>query len=150
LPTAKGVARQKEEIIIQTKPEAKVGNSQKKILVMDDEPILRELAKRILEQLGHVVEVTKDGQAAIDCYQAALLAGYPFDVVLLDLTIPGGMGGKQTMVKLLELDPQVKAVVCSGYSSDLMLSNYQEYGFKDVLVKPYRIKELKSVLERLT
>ncbi|MEI6045887.1 MAG: PAS domain S-box protein [Chloroflexota bacterium] len=121
-----------------------------KLLVMDDESVLRELIKRTLQKYGHRIELAKDGQEALKLYQTALEEGEPFDVVLLDLTIPGGMGGKQTMTKLLELDPQVKAIVCSGYSSDQIMSNYREYGFVDVLLKPYRLEELSKVLVRIT
>ncbi|NWJ98031.1 MAG: PAS domain S-box protein [Chloroflexi bacterium] len=121
-----------------------------KLLIMDDEANLRELLKRTLQKFGHRVEIAKDGGEVLQLYQAALEQGQPFDVVLLDLTIPGGMGGKQTIVKLLELDPQVKAIVCSGYSSDPIMSNYQEYGFKEALLKPYRLQELSNVLERIT
>ncbi len=121
-----------------------------RVLVMDDEPSLRDVLKRTLNRLGSEVEVAKNGGEAIQLYEAALKTGQPFDIVFLDLTVPGGMGGKQTLVRLRELDPQVKAVVCSGYSSDPILSNYQEYGFWDVLTKPFRIEDLVKVLRRVS
>lgn len=121
-----------------------------RVLVMDDEPSLRDVLKRTLNRLGSEVEVAKNGGEAIKLYEAALKTGQPFDIVFLDLTVPGGMGGKQTVVYLRELDPQVKAVVCSGYSSDPIMSNYQEYGFWDVLTKPFQIEELVKVLKRVS
>jgi PAS domain S-box-containing protein len=140
----------KEEIKkTRAKPKIVTSDSPLKLLVMDDEPILQELAKRTLQRLGHQIEIARHGQEAIQLYEAAFNAGQPFDLVLLDLTIPGGMGGKQTIARLLELDPQVKAVVCSGYSSDPIMSNYREHGFVDVLLKPYRMEELRKVLERV-
>jgi PAS domain S-box-containing protein len=125
-------------------------NHEKKILIMDDEPLLRDLIKRALHKMGYQAELASEGQEALQLYKVCQEAGYPFDAVLLDLTIPGGLGGRETLVKLLEIDPQVKAVVCSGYSSDPVMSNYQDYGFKAVLLKPYRIEELVKVLERVT
>jgi PAS domain S-box-containing protein len=120
-----------------------------RILIMDDEELLRNMARRLLLRLGHTVGVAEDGEEAYRLYGAALEAGQPFDVVLLDLTIPGGMGGKQTMVKLLELDPHVTAVVCSGYSNDPIMSDYQLYGFKEVLPKPYHMEDLQKLLDKL-
>lgn len=120
-----------------------------RILIMDDEELLRNMARRILLRLGHTVGVAEDGEEAYRLYRAALEAGQPFDVVLLDLTIPGGMGGKETMVKLLELDPHVTAVVCSGYSNDPIMSDYKQYGFKEVLPKPYHMEDLNKLLDKL-
>ncbi|MEI7554353.1 PAS domain S-box protein [Candidatus Chlorohelix sp.] len=120
-----------------------------RILVMDDEHLLRTLVKQYLQRLGHKVEVAEEGEEACQLYRAALETKHPFDVVLLDLTIPGGLGGKQTMVKLLELDPQVQAVVCSGYSNDPIMSDYQQYGFKAVLPKPYHMSDLQKLLVKL-
>jgi CheY-like chemotaxis protein len=124
--------------------------NKKKILIMDDERLLRDLIKRALHKMGYQAELASDGQEALQLYRTTQEAGYPFDAVLLDLTIPGGLGGRETLMRLLEIDPQVKAVVCSGYSSDPVMSNYQDYGFKAVLLKPYRIEELVKVLERIT
>ncbi len=121
-----------------------------RVLVMDDEPSLRDVLKRTLNKLGSEVEVAKNGGEAIQLYGTAMKTGQPFDIVFLDLTVPGGMGGKQTVVRLRELDPQVKAVVCSGYSNDPILSNYQEYGFWDVLTKPFHMADLEKVLRRVS
>ena len=79
---------------------------------------------------------------ASELYKKSKNSGRPFDVVIIDLTIPGGMGGRETMQKLLEIDPYVKAIVSSGYSDDAVMSNYMNYNFKGVIAKPYRIEEL--------
>ncbi|MEI6042896.1 MAG: PAS domain S-box protein [Chloroflexota bacterium] len=120
-----------------------------RVLVMDDELLLQKVLKRIFLKLGHEVVLASEGEQACQLYQAALEVGQPFDVVLIDLTIPGGLGGKQTMTRLLELDPEVTAVVCSGYSSDPIMSDYQKFGFKAVLTKPYLVEDLQRVLSQL-
>ena len=113
-----------------------------KILIMDDEEIIREVAGEILLHLGYKVEFCSEGSEAIVTYTMAGKTGEPFDAVLLDLTIPGGMGGKETMKRLLELDPDAKGIVSSGYSNDPILSHYGEYGFCGVVLKPYDIGEI--------
>ena len=103
----------------------------------------------MLNRLGYEVEVAQDGAVALAMYQKAKEAGEPFDAVILDLTIPGGMGGKEAIGKLLEIDPDVKAVVSSGYSEDPVLSNFGEYDFRGVVSKPYKVEELSEVLHRV-
>ncbi len=117
-----------------------------RVLVMDDEEILRNLSRELFGALGHDVEVAKHGQEALEMYQKAIGAGTPFDLVILDLTIRGGMGGVDTMQKLAEIDPQVKAIVSSGYSDDTAIANYMSLGFKAYLKKPYDITALRHVL----
>ena len=102
----------------------------KRILVMDDEESLRNLAQRMLERLEYKVETAKDGVEAIETYEKHMDSGEPFDGVILDLTIKGGMGGEQTIRELMKIDPNVKAIVCSGYFNDPVLANYEEYGFR--------------------
>jgi len=121
----------------------------KKVLVMDDEKTITDVAGAYLTQLGYDVEVARDGSDAIGMYKNAEGAGSPFDIVILDLTVPGGMGGKETILKLLEIDPQVKAVVTSGYSNDPIMTDYTQSGFLGTLAKPYTLKELGSVLSRV-
>jgi len=117
-----------------------------RILVMDDEEMIRKMLRKILPLAGYEVEVAKDGAEAIDLYAKARESGQPFDAVILDLTIPGGMGGKETIKKLLEIDPDVKAIVSSGYSTDPIMSNFREYGFSAVAAKPYSIEALEETL----
>ncbi|MEI6046822.1 MAG: PAS domain-containing protein, partial [Chloroflexota bacterium] len=127
-----------------------MNSSSRKLLVMDDDALLRDMIRRLARLLGYEVALAKEGQEAVELYRIALQTGQPFNIVLLDLTIPGGLGGKQTIAKLLELDPHVKAIVCSGYSSDPVMSDYRKYGFSEVLIKPYQLKDLRLVLERLS
>jgi PAS domain S-box-containing protein len=108
-----------------------------KILVMDDDEMLKEIVEEMLGMLGYESEFAKDGDEAIEMYKKAGESGKPYDAVILDLTIPGGMGGKEAIKILLEMDPEVKAIVYSGYSDDPVISNYREYGFKGMMAKPF-------------
>ncbi len=117
-----------------------------RILVMDDEEHIRDLATEMLSNLGYSVITAVDGAEAIELYKEAMVSGNPFSMVILDLTIPGGMGGKETVQKLMEIDTEVKAIVSSGYSNDPVLANFREHGFKGVISKPYRIRELSEIL----
>ncbi len=118
-----------------------------RILVMDDEDFIRELASVMLDKMGYAVATAPDGQAAVNSYKEALAAGHPFDVVILDLTVPGGMGGKETMRRLLRLDPNVRAIVSSGYSNDPVMANHARYGFCGAVKKPYLVQEMSQVLD---
>jgi len=120
-----------------------------KILVMDDEESIREVAAEILSYLGYKATLAKDGTEAIDLYCEAKDSGFPFAAVIMDLTIPGGLGGKETIKYLLELDPSVKVVVSSGYSNDPIMSHYADHGFRAVMVKPYKIEEVSNILHTL-
>ncbi|MGD9331402.1 MAG: PAS domain S-box protein, partial [Desulfobacterales bacterium] len=118
-----------------------------RVLVMDDEDFIRELAKAMLGKMGYEVELAQDGQAAVKMYANALAAGVPFDAVILDLTIPGGMGGKEALGHLLTLDPNVRAIVSSGYSNDPVMANHTNYGFCGAVHKPYLVQEMSQVLK---
>jgi len=120
-----------------------------RVLVMDDEEIVRVLAQAVLEQLGYQAVCAEDGAQAAELYLKAKEAGEPFSAVILDLTVPGGVGGREAIKLLLAIDPQVKAIVCSGYSSDPVMANHREYGFSAVLSKPYRPHDLSQVLQGL-
>lgn len=120
-----------------------------KILIMDDEDIVRNVAVEILKRLGYEVTAVKEGHEAIQAYQEALKNKQPYDVVIIDLTVPGGLGGKETIRELRKIDPKVKAVVSSGYSNDPIMSKYKDYGFSAVIAKPYRLQDLSEVLKKL-
>jgi CheY-like chemotaxis protein len=116
------------------------------VLVLDDEEMVREVVGSMLERLGFTAHYAADGAEAIQKYLAALSEGTPYTAVIIDLTIPGGMGGKETVARLLELDPGVKAIVSSGYSDDALMAEYREHGFCAVIPKPYTLKELEQAL----
>jgi CheY-like chemotaxis protein len=120
-----------------------------RILVMDDEEGLRVLLKSLLTSLGYEVQTARDGAEAIALCEDAKVRGDSFDVVLLDLTVSGGMGGIEAVARLKELDPSVKLIVSSGYSDATVVSNFRKYGFDDVLRKPWRIAEVSHVLRRV-
>jgi len=119
------------------------------ILVMDDDQSIRELAGEILQHLGYRVEFARDGAEAVALYQAALNSTKPFDAVILDLTVRGGMGGKEAIKKLLAIDPRVKGIVSSGYSEDPGITGYEQHGFHGVVAKPYTLEELGEKLSRV-
>lgn len=122
-----------------------------RILVMDDEEMICDIVKDLLGDAGYRVETVANGTLALDCYRQAIKAGTPFDLVILDLTIPGGTGGKEVVKQILDLDPQAKVVVSSGYADDPVMANYADHGFKGVAAKPYELSTLmKTVNEVLT
>ncbi len=120
-----------------------------RVLVMDDEEVVRDLLRSELTGIGYEVELASVGAETIKKYANAKETGQPFAAVILDLTVPGGMGGKETIKKLLEIDPDVKAIVSSGYSTDPIMTDFVKYGFKGVVVKPYRTSELEQVLHKV-
>jgi two-component system, cell cycle sensor histidine kinase and response regulator CckA len=120
-----------------------------KILVMDDEEMVREVLGKMLASLGYDAEFARDGGEAIEMFVRAHALGQAFAAVILDLTIPGAMGGKEAMERLLEIDPQVKGIVSSGYSDDSIMADFQTYGFSGVIAKPYRIAELGRLLHAM-
>ncbi len=121
----------------------------KRALVMDDEEYIRDLVGSFLEMLGIEADYAENGEEAIQKYKKALQNGKPFDVVIMDLTIRGGMGGKEAVKKILEIDPDAKVIVASGYSTDSVLANANEFGFKGRLSKPFSLEELNKVLTQI-
>jgi len=117
-----------------------------RVLVMDDEATILSVVRRMLERLGCEVTTAPNGDVALARYGEALDAGEPFDVVLLDLTVPGGMGGQDTLRLMRELDPDVRAIVCSGYSNDPVMAEFREKGFSGVIVKPFPMEDLAAVV----
>jgi signal transduction histidine kinase/ActR/RegA family two-component response regulator len=120
--------------------------SRSRILVMDDEPAVRGVIADLLRALGHEAVVAEDGEAALAAWRRARQDGRPFDVVILDLTVPGRMGGRQVVLEMRAVDPDVRALVSSGYSDDPVLSDPGEYGFAGVLKKPYTLDEVARAL----
>jgi PAS domain S-box-containing protein len=143
LPAAEG------EVPTTDVEEERVTIGRGKVLVMDDEESVRDIAREMLRMIGYTVTVARDGTEAVELYRQAMASGEPFDLVLMDLTIPGGMGGQEAIKRLLEIDRDVKAIVCSGYSNDPIMSSYKSYGFHGVIRKPYGMKQLNQMINEI-
>jgi CheY-like chemotaxis protein len=138
-----------DQIVEQKKVDKEVIKGGGKILVMDDEEMVQEIIGKMLGHLGHKVMFAGDGKEAIQLFSRAQESGQAFDAVILDLTVPGGMGGQEAIEKLRQIDPQVNAIVSSGYSEDPIMAEFARYGFSGVIAKPYRISELGKVLNKV-
>jgi signal transduction histidine kinase/CheY-like chemotaxis protein len=130
-------------------PEPVMVRGSGRVLVMDDEEMVRNVAGTILTELGYEVGFARDGREAVAAFLQAKKDGRPFDVVIMDLTVPGGMGGKDAVRELLGHDPTAKVVVSSGYHQDPVMANYREHGFQDVIAKPYDASRLSKTLARV-
>ncbi|HOJ77453.1 MAG TPA: PAS domain S-box protein [Bacillota bacterium] len=119
------------------------------VLFMDDEESILKAMGELLEYHGFKVTLTRDGAETIEVYQQALQDGKPFDVVIMDLTVPGGMGGQETITYLRDINPNIKAIVSSGYANDPIVADYERYGFSGVVIKPYKHDELIAVLAEI-
>src|SRR5581483_8810997 len=117
-----------------------------RVLVVDDEEAIRALVDFTLSHLGYEVSQAATALDGVNTYRERLEAGERFDAVILDLTLPGGMGGKEALKKLIEIDPTVNAIVSSGYATDATMSRYQDYGFRGVIAKPYEAAELGRIV----
>ncbi len=133
---------QTEEIVREFKGKAK-------IMIMDDEEMVRDVARAMLTRLGHNVVLANNGTEALELYREHNSSGEPVDVAIMDLTIPGGMGGQDAVKEVLTFDPEAKVIVSSGYSTDPIMSNYQEYGFCAALVKPYQLQGIAKVINQV-
>lgn len=120
-----------------------------RILVMDDEEHIRSITRKMLEKFGHAVALTKDGEEAVTEYKNAMSQEDAYDLVIMDLTVPGGKGGKEASTEILEFDPNARILVSSGYSNDPVMADYKTHGLKGIIAKPYRLTELKETVERL-
>ncbi|VAW33308.1 Sensor protein of zinc sigma-54-dependent two-component system, partial [hydrothermal vent metagenome] len=120
-----------------------------RVLIMDDDELVRDIAVNMLSAAGFETLNAVDGAAVLEIYRQAAASAKPIDVVIMDLTIPGGMGGEQTAAELLAFDPRAAIIVSSGYSNDQVMANYRDYGFKAAVVKPYNMQELVSTVGRL-
>ena len=120
---------------------------QGRILFMDDEEPIREMISVMLDRLGFTVKTVADGAELLREYAAARGGKEPYDLVMMDLTVPGAMGGREAMQELRKLDPGVKAIVSSGYSGDPVMANFREHGFCGIVPKPFRVNDLAKVLQ---
>ncbi|MCF6187359.1 MAG: PAS domain S-box protein [Desulfobulbaceae bacterium] len=143
LPASKGELPVKESVA----PEMVKGSG--RILIMDDDEVVRQVGAEMLALLGYEVVESSDGEEALKKYREAQQSGTPFDTVILDLTVPGRMGGKETIAGLLEMNPEVKAIVSSGYSHDPIMADFRNYGFSGVIPKPYSFEKLGSTVRSL-
>jgi len=123
--------------------------SAKRILIMDDEELVRSFMEETISFLGYSVTTCAEGAKAVDIYREAMASGRPYDLVVLDLTIRGGLGGQDTIQRLLDIDPAVTAIICSGYIDDPVISHYGAYGFKGAWVKPVSIEQIKTTLKNI-
>jgi CheY-like chemotaxis protein len=121
----------------------------KNILIMDDEEIVGDIARQMLVYLGYEVVLVKDGKEAVSRYKTQFDRGERFHAVIMDLTIPGGMGGKDAVSEILAVDPEAKVIVSSGYSNDPIMAHYKEYGFSAAIAKPFDLQSLKNIVETL-
>ncbi len=137
-----------DEKVVETPRSDKPISGTGRVLIMDDEEFILQVTTDILQNLGYEAEAAHDGDEALAFYKKSMDEGRRFDVVIMDLTIPGGMGGKEAIGKLLRLDPTARAVVSSGYSTDPVMANFSDYGFVGVVPKPYKIDELSIVVKK--
>jgi PAS domain S-box-containing protein len=149
LPAAEGEGKEKEGEEKEKEEKETLPLEKQKILLMDDEGIVRKTIGRMLTDRGSEVVFAEDGVEALKKFREAKNSPHPFDAVILDLTIPGGMGGKETVKKIREMDSNVKIIVASGYSNDPVMANYEKYGFNGVLAKPFHIEELVKILKSI-
>lgn len=120
------------------------------VIVMDDEEIVRDVAREMLEELGYTVHTTINGNETLEVYDSLTKQGEIIHCVIMDLTIPGGMGGKETVHQLLKKHPSAKVIVSSGYTTDPVMENYKLYGFSEIIIKPYNLNDMSSVVARMT
>jgi CheY-like chemotaxis protein len=139
---------QEEVISVQDNPDAPFAGSGR-ILVVDDEESIRELLSNLLTRIGYEVNCVPDGAEAISVYRNAQAEGQPYTAVILDITIPGGMGGLEALEPLRAIDPQAKLLISSGYANNPVIANYQQYGFNGVITKPYTVQRLHDILQQV-
>nr|HOO47727.1 response regulator [Deltaproteobacteria bacterium] len=120
------------------------------VLIMDDEEIIRDLLCEMIVGMGYRAEKARHGHEALERHRKAKHEGQPYDIVIMDLTIPGGMGGRETIAEIRKTDPDIRAIVSSGYSNDPIMADYKSYGFDGVLKKPFRIEDLQDILNEIS
>ncbi|WP_155315045.1 hybrid sensor histidine kinase/response regulator [Desulfosarcina alkanivorans] len=151
LPASSAAAKTVQPDSVNRMPEKKEQpvSGQGRILVMDDEAMIRELTGNMLRHLGYEADFAETGQEAVRKYQAARERSTPYDAVILDLTVKGGMGGEAAIKRLIAIDPAVKAIVSSGYTDNPVIADYGHYGFREVVAKPYEMVEFSAKLSRV-
>jgi two-component system, cell cycle sensor histidine kinase and response regulator CckA len=132
--------------VITTNPEFQSLKKPIKILVLEDDESIVSLMTAIFEHAEYESVFTNNGHETIDKYIKSLREKNPFDILILDLTVPGGLGGRDTMTELNKINPRIKVIVSSGYSNDDVLANYKDYGFSNIIVKPYCVDDLLRVI----
>jgi len=135
--------------VVDVKEDGEIHQCTGKVLLMDDDKSIRELAGNILVYMGFEVETVQDGKEALKVYKKAMDSDSMFDAVIMDLTIPGGMGAKEAVIKLRAIDPECKVIICSGYGNHPIVKDYRKYGFNSSLTKPFKVEDLKAVLNNL-
>jgi DNA-binding NtrC family response regulator len=148
LPASEGPVAEREPVegTVAAKP-AVTGRG--RILVMDDEESVRRLTGQMLNRVGYTVAYAEDGEKAVESYGRGMEAGDPFDGVILDLTVKGGMGGEEAVKKLIEMDPEARVMIASGYSKDPVLMNFRAHGFIGAITKPFMMHELHAAVRAL-
>ncbi len=144
LPASEKTKTEKQKLFT-----VKKAHTQAKILIMDDDEMVRDVIKGMLVLLGHDFVLSGDGVEAVKLYQDATNANNNFDLVIMDLTIPGAMGGKEAVQGVLKINPNAKVIVSSGYSNDPIMANFKKYGFCSAIAKPYKLQELSKVISQL-
>ncbi len=138
--------------VARCKPATESGSVRKhelRILLMDDDALVRRVAVAMIDHMGHTITTAVNGEEAIEKYKLAMQKGEPYDIVIMDLTIRGGTGGEKSVGKVLQLNPSARVIVASGYASDPVLANFRDYGFVAKLAKPYTMNELKEVIDQV-
>lgn len=140
------IVRDGKKTVCEDDSEQEIHSIPSNVLIMDDDPRVREVLSGMLDILGHYVTESADGSEAVELYRERFSSGEPFDVVIMDLTVPGGMGGEAAIKMMKEIDPDIRAIVSSGYANNTVLSNFTDYGFSGRLIKPFKISSLKKEL----
>jgi CheY-like chemotaxis protein/anti-sigma regulatory factor (Ser/Thr protein kinase) len=142
-------ASEEEKTTTEFSSEGRVSPPPANILVMDDDEMVLSVYKKMLILLGHHIVTAANGEEVLTLFREAIESGNPFDLIIMDLTIPGGMGGKETIQEILKIDLEVKSIVSSGYSNDPVMANFRKYGFRGAIAKPFQLKKLEKVISQV-